>query len=301
MMAETRASLSTSSVALEDNPFYSKYAEKIKQTKREQKEVTSAQEEMSREQIAIKEGLERLEKTLDPEAKSPTTGGEDTERAEAGTGPGSGGGPVHGLGSKKAGFAPKKLGDVVHLDKFKQHSPEEVTQLWKSYHRNKENCLYAVVPGSSYDVIHGMGKEYPLFIFPLPRVDKSGPDGGTGQGRAGYEFIFSQFQGHSFYLTTLLMYQTYHENAPPCLVLNHYPELQQDKGLVLMNGEFDNKIITLLEAQCLANQIKLFYGDNDETTVKRKLIHTFNRQPLEFKHQELINEIESSLVFQPKV
>lgn len=68
------------------------------------------------------------------------------------------------------------------------------------------------------------------FLFPLPR-------------QQGYEFIIVQFAGNEAHFTTLINYQAYQANAPECLTIVHYPELAEDKGVVLMVGEFDKNVI----------------------------------------------------------
>ena len=68
------------------------------------------------------------------------------------------------------------------------------------------------------------------FLFPLPRKE-------------GYEFIVVQFEGKEAHFTTLINYQAFTENAPECLSLVHYTELMEDKGIVLMVGEYDKNIL----------------------------------------------------------
>lgn len=68
------------------------------------------------------------------------------------------------------------------------------------------------------------------FLFPLPRKE-------------GYEFIVVQFEGKEAHFTTLINYQAFTENAPECLSLVHYTELAEEKGIVLMVGEYDTNIL----------------------------------------------------------
>ncbi len=46
-----------------------------------------------------------------------------------------------------------------------------------------------------------------------------------------------------------------------------------------------------MEAQCLANQLQLFYGENNEK--RNRLMDRFTHYPHDFKHMDLIAEIES--------
>ena len=42
--------------------------------------------------------------------------------------------------------------------------------------------------------------------------------------------MFGQFSGHRCHFTSLINYQQYQENAPGCLSLTHYIDLQHSKG-----------------------------------------------------------------------
>lgn len=80
------------------------------------------------------------------------------------------------------------------------------------------------------------------------------------------------------------------ENAPECLTITHYTELKDSKGIVLMRGEFDKNTIDAKEAQCLANQFQLYYNGKDAP--KTELLKEFSDQPDQFKHMNLIKQIE---------
>ncbi|CAF90342.1 unnamed protein product, partial [Tetraodon nigroviridis] len=86
--------------------------------------------------------------------------------------------------------------------------------------------------------------------------------------------------------------QTLGENAPSQLILYHYPDLKEEKGLVFMTAEMDPKFMTVPQAQCLANQVQLFYGTQRQETYR--LVETFNHRPAEFKHTLVIAELEQS-------
>lgn len=46
-----------------------------------------------------------------------------------------------------------------------------------------------------------------------------------------------------------------------------------------------------MEAQCLANQVQLYYGENNEN--RTKLLETFTFHPQQFKHMDLVSEINT--------
>lgn len=58
-----------------------------------------------------------------------------------------------------------------------------------------------------------------------------------------------------------------------------------------MRGEFDKNVINCQEAQCLANQLQLYYSQNDAE--KTKLLQLFTKDPDQFKHMDLIKQIET--------
>lgn len=58
-----------------------------------------------------------------------------------------------------------------------------------------------------------------------------------------------------------------------------------------MRGEFDSNVLNVQEAQCLANQIQMFYCKDDES--KLNLLNKFIKHPDSFNHMELISELEN--------
>lgn len=49
-------------------------------------------------------------------------------------------------------------------------------------------------------------------------------------------------------------------------------------------------VLDAKEAQCLANQFQMYYGQDHET--KMELLETFTTKPEHFKHNNLISELE---------
>lgn len=58
-----------------------------------------------------------------------------------------------------------------------------------------------------------------------------------------------------------------------------------------MRGEYDKDVLDSKEAQCLANELQLYYGQENEK--KLKLLNAFTSKPDEFKHTDLISELEN--------
>ena len=85
--------------------------------------------------------------------------------------------------------------------------------------------------------------------------------------------------------------QAHRENAPECLGMVFYTELIETKGIVLMVGEFDNKVLDAKESKYLADMLEIYYCKPSES--KLALLDKFTNQPTMFSHMDLINEINS--------
>jgi len=236
----------------EKNPYFDKYAQKIAQVQQ-----TSPEEFLSR--------LDQVEK----DKKKPKFGGK-RDYSELSS-------PKPALGAPAAAAdGSKKLSDIMKLELVENKTVEEIKHIWLEYHKTKES-VSAVIDVEQFDRIMSRAKEFPVFIFPLPRDQ-------------GYEFIMHQFAGNTIHFTPLLSYQVHKENAPECLNIVHYTEFR-DRGIILMRGEFDTKIINALEAQCLVNQLQMYYGQNDAE--KLALLKVFTQEPAKFKHMDVIKHLEN--------
>ena len=88
-----------------------------------------------------------------------------------------------------------------------------------------------------------------------------------------------------------IMFQAHRENAPECLGMVFYTELIETKGVVLMVGEFDNKVLDAKESKYLADMLEIYYCKPSES--KLALLDKFTNQPTLFSHMDLINEMNS--------
>lgn len=89
---------------------------------------------------------------------------------------------------------------------------------------------------------------------------------------------------------TINFLQVHKENAPECLNIVHYTEFKE-QGIVLMRGEYDTKVLTAHEAQCLANQLQLYYTQSHPR--KLEILETFTKTPEKFQHADVIKELEN--------
>ncbi|XP_026301423.1 ATP synthase mitochondrial F1 complex assembly factor 1 [Apis mellifera] len=165
----------------------------------------------------------------------------------------------------------------MKMDMIQNMKKDEIIKIWKDYHKDKD-YICGILTSEQFDKMFERGKRYSTFLLPLPR-------------KQGYEFIVSQFYGLEIHMTPLIWYQTHKENAPECLTMIHYIEFKDNKGIILMRGEFDKKCISVQEAQCLVNELQLYYCTDN---IKRlELLETFTNKPDEFKYMNLITQLES--------
>ncbi|XP_027202068.2 ATP synthase mitochondrial F1 complex assembly factor 1 [Dermatophagoides pteronyssinus] len=250
--------------SIEENPYYSKYAEKIKKA-----QLQSSSSSVKNEADKIK-----------PELKQSTTVEDEKLKSEIKT--------IKESVSKTANLnkSKNKLDDIVKLDLLMDKTKEEIIQIWNLYH-SKRDCLFAIIESSLYETFHKNLTEYPTFILPLPR---NSDDTSTSS----YEFFLMQFQEHCCHFTPLAAYHLHKEMAPICLTIYYYPELSESKGIVLMMGEFDSNILNIIECQGLANQLQYYYLTEDPSA--KLSLHLFNKEPKSFDHMRLIRHLEDGFI-----
>lgn len=237
---------------LKNNPYYGKYAGKISQVQQ-----TSPEEFQSRvEEVYVKK-QKKIESNKGQQYSQLL---KPKEKLNA---------PVQ---NKEV-----SLEKVMKVDLIKDKSPEEIKAIWEEYHLQKD-CISAAIPSQDFAKLEAKSLKFPTFLFPLPRSQ-------------GYEFIMCQFESNIVHFTPLLYFQVHKENAPECLTITHYTEFREDKGIVLMRGEYDKNIINGKEAQCLANQLQIYYTQNDEE--KQRLMEIFTHKPDSFDHMELVKQINN--------
>lgn len=170
----------------------------------------------------------------------------------------------------------KKLEDIMKLDLIEGRSAQEISTIWLEYHKLKDT-IAAAIPTQVFTNLMETARKHPIFIFPIPRSQ-------------GFEFMMFQFAANTVHFTPLLCYQVHKENAPECLNIVHYTEFK-DQGIVLMRGEYDSNVISAQEAQCLANQLQLYYTQNNPR--KLALLENFTKKPENFNHMDVIKELET--------
>nr|XP_061791206.1 ATP synthase mitochondrial F1 complex assembly factor 1 [Nerophis lumbriciformis] len=247
---------------LEDNPYYNKYQEKIQKMRSSRSQEFKARMEKrheSKKEILGSSNQADFVRVVEQQLDK-----RDKLAADNGT---------------SGGFTKNKsLGSILNLELIQDKTGEEIAELWRNYYATKDT-ISAVIPRRTYEIIATRAQSCPMFLYALPQNE-------------GYEFFVGQWSSHELHFTSLINIQTHGESAPSQVILYHYPDLKENKGIVLMTAELDPKFLTVQQAQCLANQVQLFYGTKRQETFR--LVETFNHHPAEFKHMSVIAELEQS-------
>ncbi|XP_046546075.1 ATP synthase mitochondrial F1 complex assembly factor 1-like [Haliotis rubra] len=243
-------------VNMEDNPYFDKYKKKLLDLQRSSPK-------------AYQEKIHHIEEEM---RKDRAFIRDQLEKAEA---------EAKAKAEAEGKASSKGLDSIMKTDLIRDKTAEEIEEIWKEYHSRKE-CVFAVLKSIDYDDLLQKAKTCPSFLYPLPRQD-------------GYEFFFSMISGKSVYFTPLIMYQQMKENAPPCLSLVHFTELQEDKGIVLMTGQYDDSLLKRKDAINLVRQMTMYY--NRTSGERFNLVRIFNHMPNKFTHLDVINEYQEMVKY----
>ncbi|CAG8449826.1 8677_t:CDS:2 [Ambispora leptoticha] len=182
----------------------------------------------------------------------------------------------------------KSLDKILRIDKILSQDTETICQLWTEYHAAKSSCISDTLAVNAYKKLFKRGQEFPMFIIPLTHL-------------TGLEFYILQFQYHQCFFTSLLEYKTFAAESQPLLVLTHYIDLMDTKGVVLAHGEIRKpNILSKENAKCLVRWLRAFYLDDENSNNKHQydniskwnLVVKFNREPNNFEYSELVNVIK---------
>lgn len=241
-----------SSSSTTENPYLKKYADKI----------ASAQGVPSENfQIPAERSLPKYENQRKYSVTRPYLDDEQTDNSY----------------SSFTRISQESLDSIMKLELLRNKTADEIEFIWKQFFGEKDG-LYAVIPSATYHQIISKAEQFPTFLYPVPK-------------ESGYVFIVGQFKGNSCYFASLQDYKMHKDSAHVGLTITYYPELIEEKGIALMRGEFDNEVLRVQEAQCLANQLQLYYGGSDQK--KEKLLNVFNYYPQKFEYRDLISELET--------
>lgn len=182
---------------------------------------------------------------------------------------------------------PQPLNSIIDTEKLASESTETISKLWTGYHTLK-NKLSAAIPAGSYETLISRARKHPQFVLPLPREDD------------GFEIQFLEWAFHgdasTVLFTPLAEYKLKQEFAQPSLILTHYADMAEEKGVVLMRGEVTSEEgkqprILQADAQLLTVLLQRFYlpsKDDKHSDEREKLLRTFYENPANFDVERLV-------------
>ena len=184
--------------------------------------------------------------------------------------------------------------------------------------------LCAAIPLNIYKKMEKNGHSYPSFVVPIPRIQpkkETDPSHQVGENLA-HEFYFLQWTFHAsapvpspsddpfviptssgsnsqtavILFTPLQEYKMRNSFATPYLILTVYTDLAETHEIVLLRGEITlstasgstSYMLSQADAQMLAMTLQKFYLWNQNGSDLERLLHTFHKNPQDFKWQDLL-------------
>ncbi|KAL8663659.1 MAG: hypothetical protein Q9202_003729 [Teloschistes flavicans] len=182
----------------------------------------------------------------------------------------------------------KTLSSYLDLSKTLALPPKEIEYIWRLRHASSPTSLCAVLPSPTYSRIRQAAYKHPQFILPLPR-----------QGASGAEIHFLQWSFPAPHTSTVVFthlaeYKLRGEFSQPHTTITMHTELEDQKGLVLMQGQVvEGRGISVEEARWLVLCLQRFYGEEEgRATTRGKLLSMFSEGDEAFRVEELVEEAE---------
>lgn len=125
---------------LKNNPFYAKYADKLKNL-----------EESKPDEYQAK--LDQLEKEKEKEVKEKREQIAEAKKAQL---------------EQASQTTKESLDSILKLDLIKGRTSEEIAKIWNMHHNDKQ-FVFAVIPKDEYKDMHQKLLEFPSFLYPIPR------------------------------------------------------------------------------------------------------------------------------------
>mmetsp|Transcript_8843 Transcript_8843/g.21610 ORF Transcript_8843/g.21610 Transcript_8843/m.21610 type:complete len:226 (+) Transcript_8843:76-753(+) len=161
---------------------------------------------------------------------------------------------------------PKKLHDILKKELVEDKSKTEISELWYSYHENKENVLGLVMGGEEAKAVIPRAVISPFYIQPIFRDD-------------GHFTLVSQFFEPSHFIMAYLEdYKMDPAAAQPLLSFSIFDDYADDKDLTLIRADILNRGIDEAEGLKVVNSMIANYNDDDEYLSVRG----FNSKPDSF-------------------
>lgn len=172
---------------------------------------------------------------------------------------------------------PKKLNEILKIDLVEDKSKTEISDLWYSYHENKENVLGLVLGGKESKALIPRAVISPFYIQPIFRDD-------------GHFMLVSQFFEPSHFIMAYLEdYKMDPAAAQPLLSFSIFDDYADEKDVTLVRVDIMNRGIDEGEGLKVVNSMIENYKNDDEYLSVRG----FNSKPDSFDLENYIAQQSS--------
>jgi ATP synthase F1 complex assembly factor 1 len=187
-----------------------------------------------------------------------------------------------------------ELNDIVKLELLEQESPAQCATIWETHHADaSRGRLGATLGAGAWRAVQALAAKKcgceaalcacrladappsPLFVLPVP---KGPPQSG------GFLTLLLQWQLPHLVVTTQAEYLRHGSRSAPHLVVTHYTELLESKGLVLCRGSVTSGELSVAEAAAVLGHAHAFYSSPE----KQRVVAAFNRGAPDFKFGDVL-------------
>lgn len=163
---------------------------------------------------------------------------------------------------------PRRLDQIVRLDKFAALSAGEAACAWREYHAHKPGALAAVLPLAEYARFVQRAARYPMFVYPVLRP------GGA------FLSLLGEAQGGRHVLFTFLQeYRDKPAAAQPRLLFTLYDELLAEKEMALLRAEIvHQEELSEADAQRVLHMWRRLYTSEDGSE-GAAMVRAFHERP----------------------
>jgi len=167
---------------------------------------------------------------------------------------------------------PKKLDDILKKELVDDKSRSEVSDMWYSYHEDKDDVIGLVLNGKDSKALIPRAVLSPFYIQPIFRDD-------------GHFMLVSQFFEPSHFIMAYLEdYQMDPAAAQPLLSFSIFDDYAENKDLTLVRVDVLNRGIDEAEGMKVVKAMLANYKNDDEYLSVR----AFNTKPESFDLEDYI-------------
>ena len=147
----------------------------------------------------------------------------------------------------------RNLEEIVKKELLEDKTAAEVSDIWYTYHEEKENVHGIILSGSDGEKVLKRAKDCPFFVQPVFRGDD------------GFFMMVSQFQPPSYFLLAYLEdYKMDPAAAQPLMSLSLFLDFAEKLDLTLVRCDIINKGIEDFEGLKVANSLLDSYRNDEE-------------------------------------